>query len=258
VTIISKNIKASEGAEAPAIEAKRLIIIDPSGANHPTGGTIGTPTVDGIEAIETKVEVLAIGKVIADGKPFGDVVIKNDGNLMVGGEDDTGIAAGALHLSVEGTLTLNKPIVTEAEGDAIVLVTERLINRVGPDALQTPNGRSLVYSVNPRIDVTNGIPAKVVYKASIETAPPEAVPDTGNVIFYENSETPELTMVELNVVTDPIDLPQSDLAPSESVTLAAPSPTVFTIPAALDSAGSQDLLFSNDGNYQLWGLSGTQ
>jgi len=59
-------------------------------------------------------------------------------------------------------------------------------------------------------------------------------------------------------VTDPIDLPQSDLAPSESVTLAAPSPTVFTIPAALDSAGSQDLLFSNDGNYQLWGLSGTQ
>jgi hypothetical protein len=155
-------------------------------------------------------------------------------------------------------LTLDKPIVTDAEGDAIVLVTDRLINRVGPDALTTPNGRSLVYSVNPRNDITNGIPAKVVYKASIETTPPEALPSTGNVILYQAPEIPELTEPELNVVTDPIVISSADLTQSEPVALAAPSPTVFSVPPTLDETGSQDLLFSNDGNYELWGLSGSR
>jgi hypothetical protein len=62
----------------------------------------------------------------------------------------------------------------------------------------------------------------------------------------------------MNVVTDPIVISPADLTQSEPVALAAPSPTVFNLPPVVDEAGSQDLLFSNDGNYELWGLSGSR
>jgi filamentous hemagglutinin family protein len=249
VTILAKIIKSGDDA---VVTANRLNIESLAPEGHPTGGDAD---------IKTAVDKLSVGQASSGNTRFEEVVIANKGNLTVDGEGDVGVTAGTVQLTVDGTLTLDKPIVTDADGDAIVLVTDRLINRVGPDALGTPNGRSLVYSVNPRNDITNGIPAKVVYKASIETTPPETVPDTGNVILYQFSgtpEMPELTEPELNVVTDPIVISPSDLNQSEPVALAAPSPTVFSIPPALDETGSQDLLFSNDGNYELWGLSGSQ
>ncbi len=251
LTINAKHIKADEGA---VISAARLVIDSVSGAGHPTGGDIN---------IKTEVGNLTVGLTKAGNKRYAEVVIENKGNLIVDGDDATGIAAGSVDLEVEGTLTLEKPIITDLEGDAILLVTARLINKVGPDAVETPNGRALIYSVNPREDVLNGIPATIVYKQNIETAPPEAAPESGNVVFYEAPkyeapELPEVTSKEANVITEPVVISSNELSQSEAVTLAAPSPTVFAVPPALDPAGSQDLLFSNDGNYELWGLSGTQ
>jgi len=79
--------------------------------------------------------------------------------------------------------------------------------------------------------------------------------NTGNSNVIPPPEIPNLTMTELNVVTDPVVIPRIE---SETAALAAPSPTVLSIPPVLDPAGSQDLLFSNDGNDELWGLSGLQ
>jgi hypothetical protein len=82
--------------------------------------------------------------------------------------------------------------------------------------------------------------------------------NTGSGNVTSSTASPQFTMTQLNVVTDPIVISPADLAQSETVALAAPSPTVLTIPPASDPAGSQDLLYSNDGNDELWGLSGPQ
>jgi filamentous hemagglutinin family protein len=258
VTISAKDIKATNGA---VISAKRLNIESLAPENNPTGGDVD---------IKTAVDVLAVGQKSSDNSRFREVIIENQGNLIYDGEVSNEAIAGTLHLTVDGTLTLDRPIVTDAEGDAIVLVTDSLINNVGPDALVTPNGRYIIYSVNPRNDVLNGIPATIVYGANIENTPPEALPYSGNVILYAGPgptappppppppEFPALTSNEINVITDPIVISPSDLGQSEAVALAAPSPVVFSIPPASDPAGLEDLLYSNDGNDELWGLSGPQ
>jgi filamentous hemagglutinin family protein len=257
VTIKAKSIKSTDGA---VISAKRLNIEILASSPSPFGGDVN---------VKTAVDVLAVGQQYTENRRFAEVIIENKGDLIYDGEVSNESIAGALHLTVDGSLTLNGPIASEAEGNAIVLVTDSLINNVGADALVTPNGRYIIYSVNPRNDVLNGIPATIVYSANMENTPPDALPITGNVIVYQGPgpttppsppEIPGLTLTsnEINVITDPIVISPGDLGQSEAVALAAPSPAVFSIPPALDPAGSQDLLFSNDGNDELWGLSGPQ
>jgi filamentous hemagglutinin family protein len=257
VTVSAETIKSTDSA---VISAKRLNIESLAPSSSAFGGDVD---------IKTAVNVLAVGQQSSDNRRFAEVIIENKGNLIYDGEVSNEAMAETLHLTVEGSLTLNQPIVTDAEGDAIVLVTDRLINNVGPGALITPNGRYIIYSVNPRNDALNGIPAAIVYSANIENTPPEVLPGVGNVILYQGPgptepapppEIPALTLTsaEINVITDPIVISPSDLGQSEAVALAAPSPSLFAVPPALDPAGSQDLLFSNDGNQELWGLSGTK
>jgi len=258
VIISAESISSDDGA---VIVAPQLIIFGSSPA--------GSEEMAGDVNINTAISELAVGWNSDDFTRYSDVVIKNEGDLTVSKTYGNGIAAGAVQITVEGTLTLDRPINTDAQGDAIVLVTDSLINNVGPDALVTSNGRYIIYSVNPKNDVLNGIPATIVFGANIENTPPEVVPDSGNVILYEGPgpttppsppEIPALTLTstEINVITDPIVISPSDLGQSEAVALAAPSPSLFAVPSALDPAGSQDLLFSNDGNQELWGLTGPQ
>jgi len=263
LTISAETIKSTDGV---VISANRLNIESLAPENHPSGGDVD---------IKTAVSVLAVTQESSDNRPFGGLTIENQGNLIYDGEVSSEAMAEALQLTVDGTLTLNRPIVTDAEGNAIVLVTESLINNVGPDALVTPNGRYIIYSVNPSNDALNGIPATIVYQANIESTPPETLPNSGNVILYQgpgptvpppppgipaltSTEIPPLTNLVINVITDPIVISPSDLGQSEAVALAAPAPSLFAVPSALDPAGSQDLLFSNDGNQELWGLTGPQ
>ncbi|MGF1640286.1 MAG: filamentous hemagglutinin N-terminal domain-containing protein [Rhodospirillales bacterium] len=246
VTIVAKDVISPGDA---VITAQRLNLHGLPGGD-PAGGSVD---------IKTQVANLTIGPEGPGGTGFSAAAIENSGNLVIDGETPGGVTTGSLRLTVTGTLTLERPIGADAGGDAIVLVIDRLVNAVGPGVFATPNGRTLIYSQNPKTDVTNGIPATIILRESIETLPPEALPPTGNVIVYATTGVPELpplSQQELNVITDPIVVSTQQLGSSEAATLAVPSPTMFSVPAAVDRTGSQDLLFSNDGNSELWGLSG--
>lgn len=91
--------------------------------------------------------------------------------------------AGRLNLVAGNTLTLNAALSSTAEGDALVMVAgQRFVNKAGSAALNTPNGRWLVWSAKPASDERGGlVPAFKQYDASHGSS---AVLGSGNGFLY--------------------------------------------------------------------------
>jgi hypothetical protein len=103
--------------------------------------------------VENNVNILA-----AD--TTGDLRYVDADNLIVGTVNPTGITTGGSTFiqTRSGNLTLNAPITANGPGNAITLVAaNNFINNAGAAALQAPNGRFLVYSTDPALNVLGGL-----------------------------------------------------------------------------------------------------
>ncbi len=100
-----------------------------------------------------------IGTVAAQLNNSSDLQLVNNGTLTVGTVNPTGITGGNIFLqTLTGNIVLNAPITAFGSGDAIVLVAgNNFINNFGPTVFTNPNGRWLVYSTDPSLDVKGGL-----------------------------------------------------------------------------------------------------
>jgi len=255
------------------ITANRLDVASTASAHHPAGG--------GLLSLKTDVNEIAIGKTKPNGTHFREATVGNDGDLMVSQIDSSGIDVGALRLNLDGTLTVNRPIQASAAGDAVVVVTGRFVNGVGADALQTPQGRALVYSTDPNADSRGDLSGSLLFDRNFADTPPETIGISGNVFIYSGSQAvtppppsqpaespppqpaeippqpqpqPQLTAFQISQVTQPTVVPASDTtdavgAEGHLIRLPSGGPNS-------DQSDDEDLLFANDGNRELWGLGG--
>jgi hypothetical protein len=249
------------------VTANRLDIASSAQPNHPAGG--------GVLSVKTDVNEIAIGKTRPDRTHFREAAVTDDGDLMVSQIDSSGIDVGRLTLEVDGTLSINRPIQASAAGDAAVIVTDRFVNGVGADALQTPQGRALVYSIDPNVDSRGDLSGSLLFEKSFADAPPGTIGIPGNVFIYSatgavapppappppapaeapQAPQPQLTAFQIAQVTEPTVVPAGDAADS-TVGMEA---RLIRLPSGgpnADRSEDDDLLFANDGNRELWGLGG--
>lgn len=248
------------------VTAKRLDVASKASPHHPAGG--------GTLSLKTNVDEIAIGKTQADKTHFREATVVNDGDLIISQIDSSGIDVGQFNLQMDGTLSINRPIVATASGDAVVIVTGRFVNGVGADALQTPQGRALVYSTDPNIDDRGGLDGSLLFDKNFADAPPGTIGIPGNVFIYSSdpsspapapspepgpapapAQQPQLNAFQIAQVTQPTVVPASDVAETaitaESRLIRLPSTSTNE-----DDSENTDLLFANDGNRELWGVSG--
>jgi len=100
-----------------------------------------------------------IGTVAAQLNSGSDLQLVNNGTLTVGSVNPTGITGRNIFLqTLTGNIVLDAPITAFGSGDAIVLVAgNNFINNFGPTVFTNPNGRWLVYSTDPSLDVRGGL-----------------------------------------------------------------------------------------------------
>ena len=251
------------------ITANRLDVASTAPAHHPAGG--------GVLSVKTDVNEIAIGKTKLNGTHFREATVTNDGDLMVSQIDNSGIDVGRLELNLDGTLTVNRPIQASAAGDAVVVVTGRFVNGVGADALQTPQGRALVYSTDPNADSRGDLSGSLLFDRNFVDTPPGTIGISGNVFIYSGNQAvtpspppppaapepqpaelpslqPQLTAFQIAQVTQPTVVPASDT--NDAVGTEA---RLIRLPSGgpnSDESDDEDLLFANDGNRELWGLGG--
>lgn len=259
VRIVGKFVRSRDGG---IITASRL---DLRSVDRVHGG--------GNVSLRTAVGELAIGPA-EGGTRYDRVFIHNDGNLAIGEIDSSGIDVGSLYLEVDGALTLLRPIKVSAEGDALVVITERFINAAGPSALQAPQGRWIVYSVDPVEDDRGNIDGAFVFDRDVASAPPDRLGVPGNVFVYQRPEAapppspppapppappsplarPGLTDEQIAEVTRATTVPYDDIGDGVAVDIGAAR--IVSVAPPAESGEDEDLLFSSDGNQELWGLSG--
>ena len=103
--------------------------------------------------------------------------------------------AGVATLTTKGTITLNQGIQSQASGDAIVLSAgaatgSAFINNAGANALDTPNGRFLVFTDTVGDVAAGGLAADPLYGFSFAAYTPGSLADFGgNRFVYAESET---------------------------------------------------------------------
>lgn len=249
VRISGKRIATADDG---IIRGGRLDIDSSAAAGHPVGGQLD---------IATDIDVLSIGRDAPENTVFATASVDNAGDLVIrssGGRP--GADVKTLVLQVEGTLKVADPIVATGAGDAVVVDAHQFVNRAGPGAVQTPNGRSIIYSVDPRQDDLGNLPGKPIV-GSINETPPETIDIPGNVFVYRQTAAeprPQPKAIEAtvrNAVTAPTTAPDSSAERSQDEALAFSRSMIKVAPVAVDG-GSGDLLFANDGNSDLWGMTG--
>lgn len=263
ITVRTKYVTTRDrltGDDVGILRANGLALASEAPVHHPTGGDVD---------VRTDVRKIAVG-LINDGTAsnpgntsFNQLDVRNEGDLTiteVAGK--SGILAHQVNLSTEGSLTLDpaaragsnerKPTIEAiADGNAVVLETNRFVNRAGTKAISTPEGRTIVYSDSPTGDVRGGLGDRFVYDADSTRLPPERVPMPGDTFVYRYAPP---TTVDTTRATQPTTVPpMGDASASDASRsiaqrlIAAPS-----MPADVDTG---DLLFANDGNRELWGLA---
>lgn len=240
------------GEDDGVIRAGRLELASIAPAAHPTGGTV---------SLATDVDELAVGVSGTDRSLFGQLELRNEGNLAVAQVGaSSGINARHIDLQVSGTLTLDQPMLVTGEGRAGVVQADRVVNHAGAGALQSPSGSFVVYSENPNADQLGGVPGTPVFGGTVATLPPDQVTIPGNVFVYPDvppppapPPAPPLSVpVPVTQVTQPTVVPSYVGFPAASTQDA--QPLVRVVPVTSGSSGG-DLLFANDGNQELWGLT---
>jgi trimeric autotransporter adhesin len=227
------------------------------------------------------------GSVSAGGGPGGGdggmVETSSSGSLVFTGTVDTGAVAGEqgqwlldplIVRIVNGSGSHDVPVFGNdpAAGGQATVSVQSITQATGVVIIEATDSIRVEAPISTRNDII--LRAKfVIVEASIESLGTVTIDaqniklrdgvvitsanlNTGSANVTSSPAIPQFSMAELNVVTDPVVISPADLGQSETAALAAPSPTVLSIPPVLDPAGSQDLLFSNDGNDELWGLSG--
>ena len=176
---------------------------------------------------------------------------------------------------------------TTSSGTPILLVTRGLTNNAGAAGLQPGAGRFLVCSVDPANDQTGGLAGEVRFNSSFASVPPDSPALTAgtNFFLYEVSPPPsdggggggnggggqpnaeqELQRIPPSVVNPSVTDVGGGPSILASLAAAATTDVVATAPAQpqlLPQAPrvwgekDEDLLYSNDGNRDLWGIAGT-
>ncbi|WP_448526328.1 CHAT domain-containing protein [Parathermosynechococcus lividus] len=114
-----------------------------------------------------------IGTVAAQLNSSSDFQLVNNGTLTVGTVNPTGITGRNIFLqTLTGNIVLNAPITAFGSGDAIVLVAgNNFINNFGSTVFTNPNGRWLVYSTDPSLDVKGGLTGAEQFDTTYPGAP---------------------------------------------------------------------------------------
>jgi filamentous hemagglutinin family protein len=276
VRIIGKYVRSRGDG---IIAASRL---DLGSEDHAHGG--------GNIRLRTAVGELAIGPSESGTTRYDQVFIHNHGDLAIGEIDSSGIDVGSLFLEVDGVLSVLRPIKASSAGDALVIVTDRFVNGAGPAALQAPQGRWIVYSVDPVLDARGSVDGSFLFDRNFASTPPDQLGVSGNVFVYQLSPVlppvlppapSALPVAGMPTIQTPAPLgPSPSLAPAQrrltdeqiaEVTRATTIPyddigavaeadigaaRLVTVAPPAESAEDEDLLFASDGNQELWGLSG--
>jgi filamentous haemagglutinin family N-terminal domain len=258
VRITSKHAR-TEGQGTVA--AEQLVLASNAISHHPDGG--------GHATLNTDVRQLSIGTATESNAHYNGVAIDNQGNLVVGIATE-GLNVGSIVLTTTGALVLNQPIAASGAGDAIVLGTDQFLNQAGTDALQTPNGRWLVYSVDPQHDERGGLAAALLFATSFGGTPPAGIPATGNVFLYtQPPPAPPTPAPPVPSLTTPLDLEQAlaiatipindeplieVTAPPAPSKTSVESPRLVSVAPTADDRDQDAPLFASDGNRDLWDL----
>lgn len=287
---IASNLKASDDVRLTG----RDVVTEGTGlikAHRLDIASLAKPGQPGTVSIKAAVDELTVGRATSRAAPFAVAEVTNTGDLAVTKIDHQGIEAGRVDLRVDGEIRLEQPITATASGDAVVIVADRFVNAAGPAAVSTPAGRLLIYSDDARKDERGGIPAQLI-QGKIGDVPPASI---GNVFIYETGLTPdppapppvtpvtppppappaapaavetpapsvvavvsEILGGSLVPVTQAVVVPPDDTGSPAIVAPAPPPGTLVDITPIPVDVAAQDMLFANDGNRELWGLSGVR
>lgn len=266
VTIDAKHIR-TEGDGL--IHTATLDLGSDARQNHAVGGEVD---------VRTSVDTLSVGRDAPANTSFDGITVSNDRDLVV-----DGIEAKHVSVTVDGDLTIIRPVTATGGGDAVVLVADRFINQAGPGGISTPNGRSLIYSVDPRRDDRGGLPGVIVYNGSISSTPPSNINLPGNVFIYELPSAPTVPATPPPPqqpsgttsapqpppqVVMPVTLGQYAYLPTQyqysqgstaggsaDKAVVGPGGLVEVVPVPVENTET-DILYANGGNLDLWDLSG--
>ncbi|HIK35850.1 MAG TPA: CHAT domain-containing protein, partial [Thermosynechococcus sp. M98_K2018_005] len=149
-------------------------------------GSLGLTLRDG-RAILTNPDN-QVGILAAQLNSSSDLQFVNNGTLTVGSVNPTGITGRSIFLqTLTGDIVLNAPISAFGTGDAIILAAENnFINNYGSNVFSTPNGRWLVYSTDPNLNINGGLTGSEQFN----TTYPESALFSGSGFLYRVSQAP--------------------------------------------------------------------
>ncbi|WNC46340.1 CHAT domain-containing protein [Thermosynechococcus sp. GLH187] len=129
-----------------------------------------------------------VGILAAELNSASDLQFVNNSTLTVGSVNPTGITGRNIFLqTLTGDIVLNAPISAVGTGDAIVLAAENnFINNYGSSVFSTPNGRWLVYSTDPNLNINGGLTGSEQFN----TTYPELALFSGSGFLYRVSQAP--------------------------------------------------------------------
>lgn len=142
-----------------------------------------------------------VGTLAAQLNSLSDLQFVNNGTLTVGSVNPTGITGRSIFLqTLTGDIVLNAPISAFDAGDAIVLAAENnFINNYGSSVFSTPNGRWLVYSTDPNLNINGGLTGSEQF----DTVYPEPTLFSGSGFLYRVSQAPPNPPTEPSTPTAP-------------------------------------------------------
>ncbi|WNC31182.1 CHAT domain-containing protein [Thermosynechococcus sp. PKX82] len=157
-----------------------------------------------------------VGILAAELNSASDLQFVNNSTLTVGSVNPTGITGRNIFLqTLTGDIVLNAPISAVGTGDAIVLAAENnFINNYGSSVFSTPNGRWLVYSTDPNLNINGGLTGSEQFN----TTYPELALFSGSGFLYRVSQAPPTPPTEPSTPPTPPTEPSTPPTPPEPQT----------------------------------------
>ncbi|WJI24617.1 CHAT domain-containing protein [Thermosynechococcus sp. B0] len=157
-----------------------------------------------------------VGILAAELNSASDLQFVNNSTLTVGNVNPTGITGRNIFLqTLTGDIVLNAPISAVGTGDAIVLAAENnFINNYGSSVFSTPNGRWLVYSTDPNLNINGGLTGSEQFN----TTYPELALFSGSGFLYRVSQAPPTPPTEPSTPPTPPTEPSTPPTPPEPQT----------------------------------------
>ncbi|QLL29355.1 CHAT domain-containing protein [Thermosynechococcus sichuanensis E542] len=169
-----------------------------------------------------------VGTLAAQLNSSSDLQFVNNGTLTVGSVNPTGITGRSIFLqTLTGDIVLNAPISAFGVGDAIVLAAENnFINNYGSSVFSTPNGRWLVYSTDPNLNINGGLTGSEQF----DTVYPEPALFSGSGFLYRVSQAPPTPPTEPSTPPTPPTEPSTPPTPPTEPSTPPTPPTEPSTP----------------------------